>query len=73
MSIQDIKNLIDNSTILTDPDRAFWRSQLPTMTPEQMQKLEGILTAAANVHMEEHVREYFTIIRAKKGASQPAA
>lgn len=70
---KNLLNLVDTSTILEDGDRAFWRSQLPTMALDKLQKLEGILTAAANIRMEEHVHEYFSLIRGKRAAPQTAA
>jgi hypothetical protein len=69
MDLQTLKNLIAESSILQDADRAYWTAQLPTMSQPQLQKLHGILMAAANIRMEDHVREYFSIVRGKTAAA----
>lgn len=59
MTIPELQSLIAHSALLADKDRAYWLSALPSMHPDQIGKLEKILSAGENIHIEDKVKEYF--------------
>ncbi len=73
MDFPQLQALIQRSTLITNEERAYWLQTLPYMTPEHMTKLEGILTAGENIHLEDKVKQYFTAVAQSKAAQPPIA
>lgn len=62
MSIQQIHALVERSKILTNTERSYWLATVPKMTPDQVAKLEAILSKASQIPWTEHVQRYFSLI-----------
>ena len=75
MTVEQLQTLIAQSKILTDAEKQYWSSSLPKMSPEQHQKLEGILQRAQQIPWTDKIQQYFTLVAksAQASASQVAA
>ena len=62
MSITEIHALVERSKLLSQSERTYWLQTLPSMTPDQVAKLETILTKASQIPWTEHVQRYFSVI-----------
>ena len=62
MTLPELQALITRSELLTNDERAYWLGTLGTMQPQQLQKLEAILTEAETIPLKESVHEYFQAI-----------
>ncbi len=62
MDTFQIQSLIARSRILTDAERTYWQASISKMSPEQLKKLESILTKAEKIPWTEQVQKYFSLI-----------
>ena len=62
MDLAQLQALVQRSTLLSPDDRAYWLGALPTMSPQQVDKLENILSAGEEIHIEEKVKDYFAAV-----------
>lgn len=63
MTIAELTALIGKSTLLSVVEKAYWAGMLASMNPQQMEKLERILTDAERIPMQQHVHEYYDAVR----------
>ena len=59
MDLLSLQALVARSALLTDDERKYWLSMLPTLDFQHIQKLEAILTEAETIPLKESVHEYF--------------
>ncbi len=62
MDLSPLLMKVHTSPLLTESERAYWAQNLPKMTPEQVQKLEGILTEAEGMSWSEEMQNYLMIV-----------
>ena len=62
MDLPSLQALVTRSALLTDDERKYWLSMLPTLVPQHIQKLEAILAEAETIPLKESVHEYFQAI-----------
>ena len=59
MDLPTLQALVTRSTLLTETERKYWLGTLPTMSPEQCEKLEHILTEAEKIPLAQSVHTYY--------------
>lgn len=69
MTLPELQALVTRSTLLTQEEKTYWLTTLPTLQPEHMAKLEAILVEAEKVPLKESVHQYFTSLNQ---TAQPA-
>lgn len=59
---QALLALVQSSSILSEPEREYWQSNLPGMTEAQCSKLESILTqVAAPSPLEQEILQFIEV------------
>ena len=66
MTSAELQALVTRSTLLSPADRAYWLESLPTMSPEETAKLEGILTQGEKINIGGAVKNYFSVVAQSK-------
>jgi hypothetical protein len=72
MDLQTLQTKVQTSRLLTEAERAYWLQNIPRMTPEQLKKLETILTEAEGLQWNQEMQQYLSIAN-KTGAALAAA
>lgn len=62
MDIQTLTTKVQASVLLSAEERTYWLSALPRMNPEQLSKLESILTEAEGMTWNEEMQQYLSIL-----------
>lgn len=52
---------VQSSRLLSDPEKKYWLQNLPRMNPQQISKLESILSEAENLPWNEEMQHYLSI------------
>ncbi len=66
MELPQLLDLIRRSTLLSEDERNYWLTASATMRPEQLKKLEDILTQAESIPLKESIQRYFAAVRQSK-------
>jgi hypothetical protein len=61
MDIASLIVRVQTSKLLTDPEKAYWTSNLSHMKPDQIEKLDQILTEAEKLSWNENMQQYVSI------------
>ena len=62
MDLNTLLLKVQKSPLLTESERTYWAQNLPKMTLEQVEKLEGILTEAEGISWNEEMQNYLMIV-----------
>jgi hypothetical protein len=60
MDTAALLNLVEKSYLLSEPQRAYWRQQLPRMDDTQKSKLEAILRGTDLIPFQKELEKYLT-------------
>ena len=73
MNTDALRAKVLSSHLLTEQERQYWLGNLPRMTPEQMMKLDRILTEAAGIPWGDHMQKYLDMVQRGTQAMQAVA
>lgn len=62
MNVDSLRQKVAESRLLTERERDYWLQKLPTMTQDQMMKLDRILTEALGIVWSEQMDGYLKMI-----------
>ncbi len=61
MDKASLQTKIQISQLLSEAERAYWLQNLPRMTEQQLQKLDGILSEAMSLAWNKDMQHYIAI------------
>ncbi len=73
MNLDTLRAKVLSSRLLTEQERRYWLDSLPHMNPEQLMKLDRILSEAAGIPWDEHMQQYLDMIQRGTKAMQTIA
>ncbi|MSR87512.1 hypothetical protein EXS70_05105 [Candidatus Peribacteria bacterium] len=59
MNLSELTQLVTGTPLLTEPERTYWLSHLPTMKPEQCSRLEQILSQPVELPFGDVITGFF--------------